>query len=234
MSVDPNANVMPLWGFVRRKPRRPRTEEEPVRESRTRALIDETFEPVGEAASQRYSHLKKQVNLPKKGKYNVATDPYNKWIEQRNTPTASSTTGAPYHELTRLTVNDFSVKGQTVLLLLDPQGRSYVGTGPNLSAAMDAMANRKHGLEVLEQLLDLDCVLFIGDGKYDLKQVLSRSKDAVKNLENNAVSEIKQSFNVPANLDMYVGFKTTQNGELEWEMLDALLGRSEAPERFKA
>jgi hypothetical protein len=214
-----------LGGFIRRQRKRaPEGVEEPVRESQARQMIDQTFE----AASQRYSTLQKRVNLPKvgKGDMNYVRD-YNRWTSQRKE--------YPYHDFKDSQDSDYTVAGQTVVMLWNPEGTNYVGSGSNFEEAMDELTGKPgYGTALLDRALDSGCVLFVGDSHYNLKQVISRDRRAMHNNgnKNGLISELKQTFKIPNNLVLPVGWKSGQDDNAEAEDLANLLGRAEKTRRL--
>jgi len=119
-------------------------------------------------------------------------------------------------------------------MLADEEGRNKVGSGSTFSDAVDDLLHQpKKGTVALDQYLDYGGILFVGDAHYNLRQVISRDRHALRKASNTLVAELKHTFEIPHDLHTFVGWRDNQDGPCEGIDLSDLLGRSEKERRLR-
>lgn len=251
MSVDPCANVMPvLGGFIRRRPRNVRNLKEPapVKESRTRSLIDQAFM---EGRSSRYSHLRATQrasqsisDIAVKGKTVpiYKTVPLTKaknsrqldttWSRDTDTDWQRMGRSPKYQGIKKLMVpDDYSVRGPAVIMLADEDGNHKLGAGADFTSAADSLASTGKGTSFIDQCLDLySATAFVANSDYHLKQVICREEKI--DASNTLIARLKLIFRIPDNLDLLVGWSNSLGGPFEALELKDFLGRKEKEKRL--
>jgi hypothetical protein len=124
---------------------------------------------------------------------------------------------------------DYEIRGRAVILLFDPKGRSFIGSGPNIDEACDNLTNHSGGtgIGILERALDMECVAFVADSHYTIRQVICREKFLIRCLPAGAIAELRKTFFVPADLNVPVGWKLDYFEPWQAANLQELLGRLE-------